>query len=128
MSVNLGTEFTCSHALTSKEAREARVRARSTHPSQGKRSCSGYVFRRLGRGAEMRDTLNLRRDQEQSQQSIAQNKQPKLGSKSQREIPVEDSRQAIAAMRENDVEFIVATRRYASKAARRVKTSGYQGV
>ena len=45
-------------------------------------------------------------DQEQSQQSPSQNRQPVLAPKDQREILVEDLRRAIATMKENDVELI----------------------
>ena len=52
MGVNLEIEVAYSHTLTSKE-----VSARSS---------SRNVFWRLGRGANLRDTLNRRRDQERS--------------------------------------------------------------
>ena len=108
MGVNLGTEVTHSHMLTSKEAK---ARARSTHPNQDEKSSSTNVFRRLGHGADMRDTLNRRHDQGQSQQLTAQNRQPVLAPIGQGEIPVEDLRCAIATMKENDVEFITVTTR-----------------
>ena len=103
MGVNPGTEVTCSHAPTS---REARARAESTHPSQGERSNSWNIFRGLGRGTDLWDTLNQMRDQERSQQSIAQNRQPRLAPMGQGEIPIEDFHHFIATMKENDVEFI----------------------
>ena len=106
--VNLGTEVTQSHMPTS---REAKVRAGSTHPNQDERSSSGNVFKRLGHGANLRDTLNRRRDQEWSQQLIAQNRQPVLAPKHQGEIPVENLHRAIATMKENNMELIKAATR-----------------
>ena len=70
MGVNLKIEVTSSHTLTS---RRVNTRARSTHPNQEVRSSSGNIFWRLGRGADLRDTLNKRHDQERSQQTAAQN-------------------------------------------------------
>ena len=75
----------------------------------------------MGHGADLRDTLNRMYDQEQSQQSPSQNRQPVLAPKDQREILVEDLRRAIATTKENDVD----TR---SKGTRRAQTSSYQGV
>ena len=44
----------------------------------------------MGQTVDLRDTLNKRCDQERSQQSTAQNKQPIIALKGQGEIPVED--------------------------------------
>ena len=68
---NLGAEFAHSHTPTSKEAK---ARTGSTHPNQDDRSGLRNFFRRLGHGANLRDTLNRRRDQERSQQSTTQNR------------------------------------------------------
>ena len=106
--VNPKTEVTRSHKPTS---REAKARARSTHPNQDERSSLGNVFRRLGHRVDLRDALNRRRDQEWSQQSIAQNRKPILAPRGQGEFPVENLRRAITTMKENDMEFIaIATR------------------
>ena len=104
MGVNPGTEVTRSHTLTSREAR-----AGSTHPNQDERSGSMNIFKRIGHGADLRDILNRRRDQERSQQSIAKNKQLVLAIRGQGEILVKDLRCAIAAIKENNVELIAAT-------------------
>ena len=66
----------------------------------------GNVFRRLGQEADLKDTLNRRRDQERSQQSTAQNGRQKAALKGQGEIPIEDLHRAITAMEENDKKLI----------------------
>ena len=63
----------------------------------------------MGHGVELRDTLNKRHDQERFQQLAAQNGQPEVAPRGQGGIPVEELRQAIVAMKENDMELIVAT-------------------
>ena len=75
----------------------------------GKRSSSGNVFRRLGQDADLRDTLNRRRDQKQSQQSTVHNRHLEVIPRGQGEILIEDLRCTIAAMKENDVELITTT-------------------
>ena len=65
------TEVTRSHTLTS---RGANARAESTHLNQDEISSSENIFRRLGHGVDLRDTLNRRCDQEASQQLTAQNR------------------------------------------------------
>ena len=76
----------------------------------GERSSSGNIFRRLGQGADLRDTLNKRRDQERSQQSTSHNRHPEVAPRRQGEILIEDLHRTIAIMKENDVELItVAT-------------------
>ena len=105
MGFNSRTEVTRSYTLTS---REARARAGSTHPNQDERSSLMSFFRILGHEADLRDTLNRRRDRERSQQSTTQNKQPILAPRGKGEISVEDLYRALAAMKENDVELIVA--------------------
>ena len=55
---------------------------------------------------DLRDTLNRRRDQECSQQSVAQIKQQESDPKGQRKIPIEDLHHTIAAMERNDEELI----------------------
>ena len=72
MGVNPETEVARSHTLTSKGVN---ARAGSTYPNQDARNNSGNVFWRLGRGADLKDTLIRRCDQERSQQSAAQNRQ-----------------------------------------------------
>ena len=62
--VNPETEVTLSHTLT---IRGVNTRAGSTHPNQDSRSSSGNVFWRLGRGVDLRDTLNIRPDEERPQ-------------------------------------------------------------
>ena len=61
MGVNPETEVTRSHTVTS---RGVNIRPRSARPNQGERSSLGNIFRLLGHGADLRDTLNRRRDQE----------------------------------------------------------------
>ena len=63
-SVNSETEVICSYMLTS---RRVNARARRTRPNQDERCSSENVFRRLGHGAVLRDTLNRRREQKRSQ-------------------------------------------------------------
>ena len=76
-----------------------------------KEAVQGTFFRRLGHEADLRDTLNRRRDQEWSQQSTTQNRQLVVAPKGQGEIPVEDLHCAIAAMKENDTELITTATR-----------------
>ena len=65
----------------------------------------------VGSQGDQRDTLNRRRDQEQSQQLAAQNGKLLAAHGGQGEIPVEDLCCAIAAMKENDIELIATTTR-----------------
>ena len=60
-----------SHVLESQRnrARSEVVRASENNPV---RSIIGNVFKRLGKGADMRETLNRRREQGSSQYSLAQ--------------------------------------------------------
>ena len=104
-SVNPETEVTHSYMLTS---RGANARAGSTHLNQDARSSSENVFRRLGCGVDLRDTLNRRRDQELSQQSAAQKCTTYRAPEDQGGISVEDFHRAIAAMKENNMELITA--------------------
>ena len=60
---NLETEVTHSHLLA---FRRVNTRVGSTRPNQDERNSSGNVFRWLGHGADLRDTLNRRHDQERS--------------------------------------------------------------
>ena len=57
--VNPETEVAHSHILTS---REVNARVGSTHLNQDTISSSGNIFQRLGRGVNLRDTLNRRCD------------------------------------------------------------------
>ena len=59
-----------------------------TGKNQG-RSMTGNVFNRLGRGVDMRETLNRRREQERSQHSIDQKVQTEANSQGMRNIPLE---------------------------------------
>ena len=59
IAVNPETEVTRSHTLTS---RGVNARARSIDPNQDARSNSWNIFLRLGRGEDLGDTLNKRRD------------------------------------------------------------------
>ena len=74
----------------------------------GERSSSGNIFRGLGQEADMRDTLNIRWDHEQSQQSIAHNNHLDVVPRRQGEISIEDLHSVITAIKENDVELIPA--------------------
>ena len=103
--VNPEIEVAYSHMLPSKGVNTS---VGSTHINQDERSSSGNVFQRLGCGADLRDMLNKGRDQEQSQQPTARNG-PVEAPGVQRGILVEDLRYAIAAMKENGMEFIAAT-------------------
>ena len=103
--VNPKTKVTRFHTLTSKRIN---ARAGSTRPNQDERSSSRNVFRTLGHRANLRDTLNIKRDQERSQQATAQNRQPLGASRGQGGILVEDLHRAITAMKENDMELITA--------------------
>ena len=60
----------------------------------------------MGQEVDLRDTLNRRRDQKQSQQFTAYNRHPEAALRKQREIPIKDLRRTITNMKENDVELI----------------------
>ena len=104
--VNPRAEVARSHTPTSVGTRGHTGSARTGH-NKG-RSESGNVFKRLGKGANLRDTLNRRRDQERSQHSTSQRRRQKVNSRGQREIPIEDLCHAIVSMEENDEELIAA--------------------
>ena len=103
--VNLRVKVACSHMPTFVGTR-GHTRSAWTGHNEG-RSESRNVFRRLGRGADLRDTLNRRQDQERSQHSTAQRRRQKVNSRGQRDIPIEDFHRTIVAMEENDEELIV---------------------
>ena len=71
------------------------------------RSVSRNAFRRLGKGADMRDMLNRRREQESSQHSTAQRRQQEVNSQGIQNIPIEDMRCARVSMEEQDDELVV---------------------
>ena len=50
----------------------------------------GNMFNRLGRGVDMRDTLNKRQEQECSQQFTAQIRRLEANTQGVRKIPLED--------------------------------------
>ena len=66
----------------------------------------GNMFNRLGRGADMRDTLNKRQEQEHSQHSIVQRRRSEVNTQGMRNIPLEDLRRAIVAVEEQDNELV----------------------
>ena len=80
----------------------------------------------------LRDMLNKRRDQKRSQQSAAQNGLPIVAPGGQGGIPIKDLRDAIAAMKENDMELIVVAMgspfNQEVREARLPKVFSYQGV
>ena len=55
-----------------------------------RRIASKNVFNRLGRGANMRETLNRRREQERSQYSTTQRVHSKVNSQGIRKIPLDN--------------------------------------
>ena len=66
------------------------------------RRASGNVFRRLGRGSNIRDTLNRRREHESSQYSTTQKRQQKADSQGIRNVPIKDLWHDIVAIEEHD--------------------------
>ena len=76
-----------------------------TGNNQG-RSTTGNVFNRLGKGADMRDILNRRWEQERSQHSTAQRWQSKANPQGVRNIPLEDLRHVIVSIEEQDDELV----------------------
>ena len=79
------------------EQRTFRSRTTENNP---RKSTSGNVFNRLGRGVDMRETLNRRREQERSQHSSAQRVWSETNSQGIKNIPLEDLRCVIVAIKE----------------------------
>ena len=65
MSVDLRTNATYFYMLESQK-NKGRSKVEHAGKNNTRRSTLGNVFNRLGRGADMRDTLNRRREQERS--------------------------------------------------------------
>ena len=80
---------------------------RTVNNNQG-RSTTGNMLNRLGRGANMRETLNRRREQEHSQRSTAQKVRTEANSQERRNIPLEDLRREIVSIEEQDDESVAA--------------------
>ena len=65
---------------------------------------SKNMFNRLGRGTDMKKTLNRRREQERSQYSIIQRARSEANSQGIKNILLEDLRWAVIAIEEQDDE------------------------
>ena len=104
MGVNTRVKVARSHMLASIESRRHTDNIPTSNDEE--RSRSRNVFKRLGKGADLRDTLNKRWDQERSQHSRAQKRQLSARSQGVKDIPIEDLWLAIAAMEEHNEELI----------------------
>ena len=63
----------------------------------------------MDQGADLRDTLNRRQDQERYKHFTAYNERLDVALCGQGEIPLEELHHAVATMKENDQELIAAT-------------------
>ena len=70
------------------------------------RSTTRNVFNILGKGANMRETLNRRREQERSQHSTAQKVRIEANSQGMRNISLEELQRVIIAIEEQDDELV----------------------
>lgn len=81
----------CSCSLTSQRNGEcSKEREHIGEHDPKRRSAQGNVFNRLGRGADMRDTLNRRREQDHSQQYVTKRVSFEMNSQDVRNILLDD--------------------------------------